>query len=74
MGIQKQHKENTSNHFLQIWSKLSSSQKTVIFKLGQTGWQLDYSNSDGSNANVKIIHYDGNQGKVNSFGDVEYFN
>ena len=72
MDIQKQHQGNTSNHFLKIWSQLSSSQKNIIYKLGLSGWQLDYSNSENKDNEVKIIHYNGNQGNVNSFGEVEY--
>ena len=72
MSSQKKSKISTSNHFLQIWSQLSPRQKNVIYKLGQAGWQLDYSNGNNNDISVNIIHYNGNQGHVNLMGEVEY--
>ncbi|OUS27924.1 hypothetical protein A9Q98_08570 [Thalassotalea sp. 42_200_T64] len=59
--------------FIEIWNKLSQSQKTMLFKLGQVGWQLDYANCFDLDA-AKIIHTNGDEGFVNILGEVEFFN
>ncbi len=61
-------------NFLDIWDALSHSQKNIIYKLGQSGWQLDHLACDHSAQTAKIIHYNGNQGRVNFLGEVEFEN
>ena len=73
MTLQKTS-EIKQNKFIDIWNKLSHSQKNIIYKLGQIGWQLDYSKCLYGTCIVKIIHYNGNQGQVNFLGEVEFIN
>tara|TARA_R110001583_G_C5671699_1_gene411447 strand:+ start:47548 stop:47769 length:222 start_codon:yes stop_codon:yes gene_type:complete len=61
-------------NFLETWNELSHSQKNIIFKLGQSGWQLDHLACDRSAHVAKIIHYNGHQGRVSFLGEVEFEN
>lgn len=61
-------------NFLETWNALSHSQKNIIFKLGQSGWQLDHLACDHSTHVAKIIHYNGHQGRVSCLGEVEFEN
>ncbi len=70
MAMQRELKQN--NTFLDIWNTLSLSQKNIIYKLGQSGWQLDYLAFDHNLRCAKIIHYNGRYGRVNFMGEVEF--
>lgn len=73
MSLQLPQKKQNKN-FLDIWNLLSLSQKNVIYKLGLSGWQLDYTACDLATKMAKVIHYNGDQAVVNFLGEVDFKN
>ena len=65
-------KNNKVVNFIEIWNQLSQSQKTILFKLGQVGWKLDYL-SHSNIESAKIVHINGDKGHVTIYGEVEFF-
>ncbi|WP_371374219.1 hypothetical protein [Thalassotalea aquiviva] len=65
------HKNTKKNNFIEVWNKLTQSQKNMLFKLGLKGWRLDYGLCQNTDL-VIIVHEEGQIGTVNSFGEVEF--